>query len=128
MSESEKTLNIKEIPGLLNYTENRPWGYFKKFCENESVTVKIIVVQPNETLSLQSHNKRMEFWRVISGDGVAEIDGQKHLLKIDDELIIPTKTKHRLMSGDSELKIIEIAFGKFDENDIERYEDKYGRI
>jgi mannose-6-phosphate isomerase-like protein (cupin superfamily) len=128
MINSEKIVNIKEIPELLNLTENRPWGYFKKFCENTPVTVKIIVIHSQESLSLQSHDERTEFWRVISGEGTAEINGETQLIKMDDEIIVPIKTKHRLTAGANDLKILEIAFGDFDENDILRYSDKYGRI
>ena len=38
------------------------------------------------------------------------------------------KRKHRLMTMKKGGSIIEISFGKFNENDIIRYEDDYGRI
>ena len=51
------------------YSEERPWGKFEQFCHNEEVTVKIITVNPNSRLSLQYHNNRDEFWRVLKGKG-----------------------------------------------------------
>ena len=42
------------------YEEERPWGRFRKFTDNQKSTVKIIYVNPNEELSLQSHKKRKE--------------------------------------------------------------------
>lgn len=106
----------------------RPWGYFRQFCKNTPTTVKIIRIKPNESLSLQSHAKREEFWYFISGSGIVEIDNEKKDLKIGDELIIPLGVKHRLTANSLGLEIMEISYGDFDEEDIIRYEDKYGRI
>ena len=81
------------------YQEERPWGNFRKFTDNTPSTVKIITIKPNEELSLQSHEKRSEFWRVISGSGVWEIDGVKHDFNIGDEKLLPTSAKHRIIAG-----------------------------
>ena len=106
----------------------RPWGYFRQFCQNTPVTVKILVIKPQEMISLQSHTKREEFWRIIAGHGMAEIDGRRQDIKIGDELSVPAGVKHRLTAGAPGLEIIEISSGEFAENDFTRYEDKYGRI
>ncbi len=110
------------------YQEERPWGHFRRFTENTPSTVKIITVKPNEELSLQSHAKRAEFWRVISGSGVCQIDSNTFDIAIGDEKFIPTEAKHRLIGGSNGIEILEIAIGEFDEGDIVRYEDKYGRV
>ena len=109
------------------YEENRPWGSFRRFTNNVSSTVKIITVLPNEQLSLQSHQKRSEFWRVLKGGGYFEIDGNKHEVSIGDEYNVAIGAKHRIFSGAEGLEILEIGLGEFDEEDIVRYEDKYGR-
>ena len=51
-------------------------------------------------------------------------------LKSTDCVTIPKNTKHRLGNTGSELLIvIEVQFGNLlDEDDISRYEDRYGRI
>jgi len=110
------------------YEEERPWGFFRRFTDNVSSTVKIITVNPNEELSLQSHNMREEFWRVISGDGVFEVGDRKYIVDIGSEQYIPIKTKHKIKAGMNGLEVLEISFGEFDEGDIIRYEDKYGRV
>lgn len=115
-------------PGPKIYQEERPWGNFRQFTKNEPTTVKIITVKKGERLSLQSHTDRSEFWRVLSGSGIVEVDTMVHQAKIGDEFFIDTGMKHRLGAAESEdLEILEIAFGNFDESDITRYEDKYGR-
>ena len=109
------------------YHEKRPWGEFVEFTKNTPSTVKIITVNVSEALSLQTHTKRDEFWRVISGDGLATIGGTSHPLHPGDSHFIPRGTAHRLAGGSVPLVVLEISLGEFDENDIIRLEDKYGR-
>ncbi len=110
------------------YTEKRPWGSFKRFTDNEKSTVKIIFVNPNEQLSLQYHHHRKEFWRVIAGNPQIQIGEEKIQAKIGDEFVISEKTNHRIIGGNEKTEILEISFGEFDENDIVRLEDQYGRL
>lgn len=106
----------------------RPWGNFRQFTHNASSTVKIITVKPNESLSLQSHEKRSEFWHVIAGSGTVEIAEIKKDTVAGDEHEIKVGDKHRLSAGKDGIQVLEIAFGDFDEKDIVHYEDKYGRV
>ena len=108
------------------YFEERPWGDFTRFTWNELSTVKIIKVKKGEAFSLQYHNNREEFWRVISGTGLATIGEETRNVSAGDEIFIPKNTNHR-MQGISDVEFLEIAFGDFDESDIVRLEDKYGR-
>lgn len=110
------------------YQEERPWGYFRKFTDNVVSTVKILSVKPNEELSLQSHNKREEFWRVVAGDGVFEIDEKKYIVEVGHEHYVPLQTKHKIKAGANGLEVLEISLGEFQEDDIIRYDDKYGRV
>ena len=105
----------------------KPWGNFRQFTHNSSSTVKIITVNPGEALSLQSHKKRAEFWKVVKGDGIVEIDGVRMDIGEGGECEVPQGSKHRLAAGRSGIMVLEIATGDFDENDIVRFEDKYGR-
>jgi mannose-6-phosphate isomerase-like protein (cupin superfamily) len=107
--------------------EERPWGAFTKFVENTPCTVKIITVHPGQELSLQYHNHRDEFWFVISGSGVATIGDVEKGVKAGDTCFIEKKVNHRIKANDETLVFMEIALGKFDEDDIVRIEDDYGR-
>ncbi|MFA6999630.1 MAG: phosphomannose isomerase type II C-terminal cupin domain [Candidatus Paceibacterota bacterium] len=106
----------------------RPWGNFRQFTKNDNTTIKILTVKPNEILSLQSHHHRAEFWHIISGQGWVEIGGVKMVANAGDEYEIKVEEKHRLSAGPDGLKVLEIAVGDFDEEDIVHYEDKYGRV
>ena len=110
------------------YQEERPWGNFRRFTDNLLSTVKIITVNPNSELSLQSHMKRKEFWRVTRGDGIFEVDGQSLPVGVGSEQEVPIGIQHRMKAGPNGLEVLEIALGNFDEDDIIRYEDKYGRV
>jgi mannose-6-phosphate isomerase len=109
------------------YSEERPWGKFEKFHENKPCTVKLIYVNPNSRLSLQYHNKRSELWKVIKGTAMVELDGMTMILTEGETLNIPRQAKHRVGALDSSCVILEIAYGKFDENDIVRLKDDYKR-
>ncbi|MCY1154300.1 MAG: putative mannose-phosphate guanylyltransferase/mannose-6-phosphate isomerase [Nitrososphaera sp.] len=110
------------------YSEIRPWGRFEKFHENKSCTVKLIYVNANSRLSLQYHKKRSEFWKVIKGTAVVEIDKKTIVLKEGETISIPRQAKHRVLALESDCIILEIAYGRFDENDIVRLEDDYQRV
>lgn len=109
------------------FQEERPWGDFRQFTHNSPSTIKIVTIKPEGALSLQSHAKRSEFWRIIHGSGVIEIGNEKHNVNVGDEYSIPVNIKHRATAGPSGLVFLEIDTGDFDEGDIVRYEDKYGR-
>lgn len=116
------------MDGLSNYEkEVRPWGNFERFTLNESSTVKIITVSPNEELSLQTHEHRDEHWRVLSGQGSVVVGEETHPAKAGDIFYVPRGAKHRIASGSEGLQLLEIAIGQFDEADIIRLEDRYGR-
>lgn len=117
----------KRVENLENYhKEDRPWGEFEQFTLNEKTTVKIITVQAGEALSLQTHEHRAEFWRILSGEGAVEIAGEKKRAQPGDMFYIPQGHEHRV-EGVSTIVFLEIAFGEFAEADITRLEDKYGR-
>lgn len=112
---------------LHHFVENRPWGNFEQFTLNQVSTVKIITVTPGESLSLQKHSKRKEFWKVISGNGTISIDGIETPAVAGSIYTVPLQGTHRVSAGTNTLVFLEIALGEFDENDIVRLEDKYGR-
>jgi mannose-6-phosphate isomerase-like protein (cupin superfamily) len=105
----------------------RPWGNFVQFTQNRPSTVKIITVSQGESLSLQKHNSRDEFWHVISGEGQMTIGTEIFPATVGQDYFIPRNTLHRIQSTTSPLVILEIGLGNFDENDISRIDDKYGR-
>lgn len=110
------------------YSESRPWGKFEKFHENKSCTVKLIYVNANSRLSLQYHKKRSEFWKIVKGTAMVEIDGKNVTLQEGETITIPRQAKHRVLALETDCIILEIAYGKFDENDIVRLEDDYDRV
>ena len=112
---------------IIYYKEDRPWGSFEQFAKNESVTVKIITVKQGEAFSLQTHAQREEFWRVLSGAGKITLGEITETLQIGKDYHIEKGMKHRIEAGDENVVILEVARGNFDEEDIIRLDDKYGR-
>ena len=109
----------------------RPWGGFIKFIDNKPCTVKILQIKKGESLSLQFHKLRREFWYLISGK-IKVIIGKnlkslKSIILNEDEYVsVPKKSLHKITALKFS-KILEISTGKFAENDEIRYEDKYKR-
>ena len=110
------------------YKEERPWGYFERFTENEVSTVKILALTANKRFSLQRHRGRKEFWRVLSGSGTATINDAEIPLSPGSEIVVEIGDAHRLTAGPEGLQVLEIMFGHYDENDNERLEDDFGRV
>ncbi|MGV8058138.1 MAG: phosphomannose isomerase type II C-terminal cupin domain [Smithellaceae bacterium] len=108
---------------------NRPWGYYEVLAEASNHKVKKIVVEPNGRLSLQSHKLRREHWFVVAGHGRAVVDGTELPLCAGSVIDIPALARHRVQNSSTEnLIIIEVQTGEyFGEDDIERFEDDYGR-
>jgi len=109
-------------------TTKRPWGSFTRFTNNELSTVKLLYVNMGEQLSLQYHNKREEYWKVVSGNPQITIGDQVIDAKEGDEFNIGLNTNHRISAPVDNVTILEISTGEFDESDIVRIEDKYGRV
>jgi mannose-6-phosphate isomerase-like protein (cupin superfamily) len=108
--------------------DDRPWGSFRQFTHNEATTVKILRVDDGQRLSLQYHNERSEFWVVLSGNPKLTIGDKIEQAKKGDEFFIPAKTKHRIEAPNGKVEMLEIAFGNFNEDDIVRIDDAYGRV
>ena len=105
----------------------KPWGKFEQFILNEISTVKILTIKPKQQFSLQSHKNRKEFWIFLDNPAKVTIGNKTLKTKKGDEMIIPKKTKHRIQAYNKPVRVLEISFGKFDEKDIVRTEDVYGR-
>lgn len=110
------------------FVAERPWGSFQQLVSNETVTVKIITVEPGHRLSLQRHEHRGEMWQVLD----VPIDiwvGDEHWTAQPGETIwVRHEVLHRMgNSGTKPGRLLEVAFGHFDESDIERLEDDYAR-
>jgi mannose-6-phosphate isomerase len=124
---SNKSSTRCTILAMEVYTERRPWGMFEKFHENQPCTVKLIYVNPNSRLSLQYHNKRSEFWKIVSGTAYMQINGKSLILREGQTVEIPKRAKHRIEAKETKCIILEISYGSFDEDDIIRLEDDYER-
>jgi mannose-6-phosphate isomerase len=106
----------------------RPWGKFEQYTHNLPCTVKIITVAPGGTLSRQYHRKRDELWVVLDPGACVELNGEVLYPTPEEKFFIPRETVHRLSSvGEREARILEVSFGHFDEEDIVRLDDVYGR-
>ena len=133
---SQKVKNVvnylkkSKIPEGHSHTKvYRPWGHYLSVVEDNRWQVKLIQVKPGEKLSLQMHHHRSEHWVVVSGTAKVEVDNKLEILCENQSIYIPLGSKHRLSNpGKINLTLIEVQSGSYvGEDDIVRFEDKYGR-
>ncbi len=136
-SKSQEVKNIVEelkekqiCEGLEHKKIFRPWGYYESVVEDDQWKVKKISVKPNERLSLQRHSQRSEHWIVVSGQALVQVNDEEVILRKNESAYIPKGAKHRLSNNmNFPLVIIEVQTGSYlGEDDIERFEDNYGRL
>lgn len=109
---------------------SRPWGFYKTTVLNDFFQAKVIYIMPGQAISLQSHQRREEYWTIISGSGTLQLDQSVYTVSPGGMYFIPRGCMHRLTNtSDRETLILnEVQLGKyFGEDDIRRYDDKYGR-
>lgn len=110
----------------------RPWGEFMSWDSGPGWFLKTIHVKPRQRLSLQYHHHRSECWILVEGDAIATLRDEKgtdteYILKKGEMFTIGKGDVHRLSSKKGGV-VVEIAYGKFDEEDIVRLHDDHGRI
>ena len=140
IAKSDQTQNVRAVVDTLQQrgaTEhifhtkvNRPWGSYTVLEEDpEGFKLKRIEVAPGARLSLQSHKQRSEHWVVVSGTATVTNGNDVITVYKNQSTYIPIGTKHRLENlGTEPLHIVEIQVGEYlGEDDIQRYEDNYGR-
>lgn len=122
---------INPVNANFHITVKRPWGIYSNIYEKEKgFKVKRISVKPGQKLSLQLHHKREEHWIIVQGEGIVQIDNDKMKVKKGDHIFIDVEQKHRIECTSKEpLIFIEVQIGDYlGEDDIERFEDIYGRV
>ncbi len=107
----------------------RPWGKYDSVDVGDGFQVKRITVNPGAKLSLQKHKYRAEHWIVVSGTAKVTNDDKTYLVKKNESTYIPLGAVHSLENPEEEkLELIEVQSGSYlGEDDIERFEDIYGR-
>ena len=106
----------------------RPWGAFRQYAGNEPCTVSLMTVLPGRRLSLQSHRDRAELWIVLDDGAVVQVGEQQRACRAGEEIWIAAEVRHRLScAGDRPVRVLEVAFGEWRQNDIVRYADDFDR-
>jgi len=107
----------------------RNWGYYRVLHEDGPMTkVKELTVDPGQSLSMQKHNKRAEFWIVSEGKCIvnSKLDSGYKIppstLEKHDTFEVDVGEWHQLTNPfDEPCKVVEIQYGEeCVEEDIER--------
>jgi len=107
----------------------RPWGHYDSIDFGKRDQVKRITVKPGAKLSVQMHHHRAEHWVVVRGTAKVYKGDQTLMLGEDQSTYIPLGEIHALENpGKIPLELIEVQSGSYlGEDDIVRFEDRYGR-
>jgi len=107
----------------------RPWGKYDSIDFGRRDQVKRITVKPGEKLSIQMHYHRSEHWVVVSGTAKVTNGDNTFFVTENESTYIPLGTIHALENpGKIPLEMIEVQTGGYlGEDDIVRFEDRYGR-
>ena len=127
--DSLKNMNREEYK--LHKEVFRPWGSYESLIISDEYQVKKLTVYPLQKLSVQMHYKRSEHWVVVKGKAKITNGKDEFTLLKNESTYIPVETVHALEnpSNNENLEIIEVQTGTyFGEDDIVRFEDRYGRI
>ena len=115
----------------LSWVES-PWGAYLTVFTSPETTVKILRVNPHQSLSLQYHERRDEHWTLVppTVGAVRFIINGRHLTAQPDvRYHVPRKVLHRITNdSDIAIQVLEVITGEYDEDDIVRISDKYGRV
>lgn len=125
-----EALTAAQVPQATDYPRfHRPWGWYETLCLGGRFQVKRIMVRPGATLSLQSHMHRSEHWVVVEGTAEVTIGDEIRLVTENQSVYIPLGQRHRMANrGKLPMYLIEVQTGAYlGEDDIERFEDVYGR-
>ena len=106
----------------------RPWGSFKQYAHNGECTVSLMTVLPGQRLSLQSHIGRAELWIVLDDGAAVQVGDSQRICQAGEEIWIRANEKHRLSCGGAQpVRVLEVAFGNWQQEDITRYDDDFAR-
>lgn len=121
---------MKPDPDRIIESDRRPWGGYVVLADEPDHKVKRIEVHPGKRLSLQRHHRRSEHWYFLHGTGRVTCGERQVEVRSGSAIDIPRMTLHRIENtGENPLVLIEVQRGEyFGEDDIERFEDDYGRI
>ena len=109
----------------------KPWGMEELLASiDKPTTTKIMTIARGARNSLHYHKHKDEIVYCVSGTGILQRDTELLKLVPGAHWNIERTVAHRIKAfstGTDDLKILEISIGEYDENDIFRMEDDYGR-
>lgn len=107
----------------------RPWGKYEIMYSDNECQIKLIEINPNSRLSLQSHQYRAEKWRILEGNPIVTLRDHTFPVSPGTTVFVKQGDIHRIAAGKDKVVFLEIQTGTyFGEDDIVRYEDDYDRM
>jgi len=101
---------VEEVSSEAMYAE-KSWGTYTVIdVQPGSMTVKISM-RAGQQMSYHSHDFREEVWTIVSGSGIAIVDGMEQILHVGDVLMIAAGCRHTV-KAETALDLIEVQLGE----------------
>lgn len=108
---------VEKINQQIMFAE-KSWGSFRVLdVQDDSLSIRV-TLNPGHKMNYHYHKRRDEVWTILSGRGIAVVDGTKMNVSKGDVIRMPRNTKHTIKAI-TELRVMEVQLG----NDI-RVDDK----
>lgn len=123
VSDTEQSSGIKPYVDAIDQPimfSEKSWGDYRVLdSQANSLTVRLNM-KPGAQMTLHSHEKRSEIWTILSGEGVAVVDGREQMVRSGDVISIPAQAKHTLKSTTA-LSVLEVQLGDVSLKDKKKY-------
>lgn len=108
----------------------KPWGAYQDVgLPGDTVHAKLIRVAEGQRTSLQYRRGRVEHWYVLEGGTEARVGGSFLRFEPGGGAEVLAGQAHRLGPvSKGGCVVLEVSVGRFDEGDVVRLEDDYGRV
>lgn len=107
---------------------NKPWGHELLWAKTDKYVGKILVIEPNQRLSLQYHEKKEETIYVLEGllrVWESDDDNAYTVYTTGSTFHVEPNKVHRFGADDSQVKLIEVSTPEL--QDVVRISDDYSR-
>jgi mannose-1-phosphate guanylyltransferase/mannose-6-phosphate isomerase len=106
----------------------KPWGNQLTYCDNQRVSVRMLLLDPGQRTSLHYHLLRTETFIVLQNELGMMLWNRYIRLRKHDSIKIPPGVPHCTIAFDQPCHILEISEGYYDQGrDIVRLSDIYSR-
>lgn len=86
------------------------WGNVERIAEEERLSIKIFRIRPHSEMHSKYYNYRSKLLKVLKGEPIIVINNNSSKARKGDNVYIPTRSQHQIMTTSSEAEILEVTY------------------